>query len=45
MALIKLRQRKDGKAKGVLVRTSGKHSSVKIARAKAARVRRNRRRL
>lgn len=44
MARIRVRRRKDGKTKGVRVRTSGEHARVKIANAKAARVKKTRRR-
>lgn len=38
MARIRARQRRDGKARGVRVRTKGANARVKIANAKAARV-------
>lgn len=44
MARVKVRRRKDGKAKEVRVRTSGKNCRVKISGAKAARVKKSRRR-
>lgn len=44
MARVVVRRRKDGKARGVRVRTSGKNCRVKISNAKAARVKKARRR-
>lgn len=38
MARIVVRRRKDGRAKGVRVKSSGQHCRIQIASAKAARV-------
>lgn len=42
MARVTVHRRKDGKAKGVRVRTSGKNCRVKFLGAKAARVKKSR---